>query len=78
MAAVTICSDFGASQKNLTLFPLSPPLLSHQIILIRYVNWHLVANTAQIEKSKEYNRKSRNNFKLCGDFEYDSSLISDL
>ena len=32
MAAVTICSDFGAPQNSLSLFPLFPPSICHEVM----------------------------------------------
>ena len=34
MAAVTICSDFGAQENGLSLFPLSPHLLAMKMWMV--------------------------------------------
>jgi len=44
MAAVIICSDFGAQENNLSLFPLFPHLFAVKRIervAMRLINYHM-------------------------------------
>ena len=44
MASVTICSDFGAQESSLSLFPLFPPLFA-----MKYISVHVQGIMVAVE-----------------------------
>ena len=73
MAAITICSDFGAQKNSLTLFPLSPhlfPMKFPHLFAMKFPHLFAIYLTRRFECCKilekhNFHVKKRNNFSIA-------------